>query len=242
MQRSEIALVAILVLLILAGTAYQTYHGAPKTAEVIIMHQDKTPFDKPVAAMPAPAEIASPTHSAVPTALPLDPYTQKILYFFNTANQNQLDQITGIGEKTAQKIVLMRTQAGGFACLEDLLKVNGIGEKKLADILEDFRRNPQLIQPRNTPVFRPPVRLMPTFSSQNRILRKTNLQKKSLNTATKEDFLLVPGFGDSLTATILTARQKQGGFKTWADVDKVPGVGKQRLELLQQHFSLPLQH
>ena len=38
-------------------------------------------------------------------------------------------QITGIGESTAKKIIEYRNKIP-FHCKEDLLKINGIGEKK----------------------------------------------------------------------------------------------------------------
>ena len=49
----------------------------------------------------------------------------------NTATEQQLMLIHGIGEVTAQKIIKYRTENGDFKAIEDLLNVNGIGEKKL---------------------------------------------------------------------------------------------------------------
>ena len=178
-----------------------------------------------------------------PTVVPVDPFSQRVLIYFNNASQSQLDQLTGIGEKTAQKILLLRSQMGRFSAVDDLLNVEGIGEKKLEDILESFRTNPQFLFPRNTPTVRPPFLLMPTYPVQHaNSTKKPGNQKTSINKATKEDLMQITGIGESLADTILTARQKQGGFKTWANVDKISGVGKSRLELLQQHFILPLQH
>lgn len=49
----------------------------------------------------------------------------------NTATEQQLMLISGIGEVTAQKIIAYRTENGDFKVVEDLLNVSGIGEKKL---------------------------------------------------------------------------------------------------------------
>lgn len=49
----------------------------------------------------------------------------------NTATQQQLMLLPGVGETIAKRIIEYRTENGEFAAVEDLLMVNGIGEKKL---------------------------------------------------------------------------------------------------------------
>lgn len=48
----------------------------------------------------------------------------------NSADLEQLCALTGIGEATAQNIIDDREQNGPFTCIEDLMRVSGIGEKK----------------------------------------------------------------------------------------------------------------
>lgn len=48
----------------------------------------------------------------------------------NTATVEELQQLKGIGEVTAQAIVDERTNNGPFASVEDLMRVSGIGQKK----------------------------------------------------------------------------------------------------------------
>ena len=53
----------------------------------------------------------------------------------NTASAVQLAQfLPGIGEKKAKSIVEYRELAGGFVSVDELIKVNGIGEKTLENI------------------------------------------------------------------------------------------------------------
>ncbi|WP_456434257.1 ComEA family DNA-binding protein [Thermosulfuriphilus sp.] len=52
----------------------------------------------------------------------------------NKATVSELDLLPGIGPKTAQAIVDYRQVHGPFKSVDDLLKVKGIGAKKLEKI------------------------------------------------------------------------------------------------------------
>ena len=54
----------------------------------------------------------------------------------NVGDAEALDQLPGIGTVLAGRIIEVREQIGGFELPEDLMYVKGIGEKKLADIME----------------------------------------------------------------------------------------------------------
>lgn len=52
----------------------------------------------------------------------------------NTATFEQLEELPGIGEVLAQRILDYREEHGSFASVEDLLAVSGIGDARLADL------------------------------------------------------------------------------------------------------------
>ncbi|MFS3128756.1 helix-hairpin-helix domain-containing protein [Nocardioides sp. Bht2] len=52
----------------------------------------------------------------------------------NTASLTELDDLPGVGPVTAQAIVEWRDANGGFRAVDQLLEVDGIGEKTLADL------------------------------------------------------------------------------------------------------------
>lgn len=57
----------------------------------------------------------------------------------NNASQSQFESLPQIGPATARKILEYRKASGGFSSIEELLKVNGIGPKKLAAIRKYVR-------------------------------------------------------------------------------------------------------
>jgi len=54
----------------------------------------------------------------------------------NTASKKLLTTLNGIGDKTADKIIKYREENGKFETIYDILKIDGIGEKKFEDIKE----------------------------------------------------------------------------------------------------------
>ncbi|MFF4268766.1 helix-hairpin-helix domain-containing protein [Streptomyces sp. NPDC001536] len=65
---------------------------------------------------------------SVPGAGPVAPVS------LNTATVDQLDTLPGVGPVLAQHIVDYRTQHGGFRSVDELREVNGIGERRFADL------------------------------------------------------------------------------------------------------------
>ncbi|OLT47119.1 hypothetical protein BJF85_01185 [Saccharomonospora sp. CUA-673] len=58
------------------------------------------------------------------------------LVSLNSADQDELETLSGVGEVTAQRIIEWRTEHGGFTAIEELREVDGIGDKKFESLRE----------------------------------------------------------------------------------------------------------
>ncbi|OIJ90997.1 DNA-binding protein [Streptomyces colonosanans] len=81
---------------------------------------------------PAPAPGTAPAGAAIggstSGAAPATPVS------LSTATADQLNALPGVGPVLAQRIVDYRTQHGGFRSVDELRQVNGIGERRFADL------------------------------------------------------------------------------------------------------------
>ena len=77
--------------------------------------------------------VAVPTHAAAPASA--RPATGDVKPVdLNTADAAALESVPGIGKSLAQRIVTFREKNGAFGSVDDLLKVQGIGEKSLQNL------------------------------------------------------------------------------------------------------------
>lgn len=86
----------------------------------------------PISMQTYPKETTLPVPETVPETegaitFPID---------INTADAEEFMALPGIGEVLAERIVTYREENGSFTAVEGLLNVEGIGEKRIEDILE----------------------------------------------------------------------------------------------------------
>lgn len=92
----------------------------------------------PALMMPSPMKPMEPTigsGSATGTGFP----GSAAIVNLNTAGVAELNQLPGVGEKTAQAIIAHRDAIGGFKKIEQLLEVKGIGPSKFEKMLAHLK-------------------------------------------------------------------------------------------------------
>lgn len=63
---------------------------------------------------------------------------EKLMVNINTATEEQLEELTGIGESIAKRIIEYRKENGKFNSIEDIKNVSGIGDAKFNRIKDNI--------------------------------------------------------------------------------------------------------
>lgn len=84
----------------------------------------------------SPQMQTAPTAAATAAAETVPDETVSFPVNINTADADTLTALPGIGQVLAERIVAYRRQNGSFRAIEEITKVEGIGEKKAEAILE----------------------------------------------------------------------------------------------------------
>jgi len=136
----------------------------------------------------------------------------------NTASLEELQEITGVGPVIAQRIIDTRP----FYSLDELIKVNGIGEKKLADIKT---QGLAWVDPNLQPPAEPKPE-NPIISETASNVKTLEPLKVDLNTASAQELQKLTGVGVALSQRIIEARP----FYSVDELTKASGIGPKTLE------------
>jgi competence protein ComEA len=167
----------------------------------------------------------------------------------NRASAEDLDAIPGLGPALAQRIVDYRQAHGPFKQVEDLRKVSGVGPQNLQK-LKPFLGlgGPEASAP---PDWKAPMTTGESVSGTNLESQegqlpgsKTGLGPKTPghvidpNLASKADLETLPGIGPVMAQRIIDYRRVHGPYKKIADLRKVSGIGRKKLEKMKPYLTL----
>jgi competence ComEA-like helix-hairpin-helix protein len=141
----------------------------------------------------------------------------------NAATEAELDALPGIGPAKAAAILGHRDELGGFAAVEELLTVPGIGEatlERLAPyvVVESPRREKAATTALRTPAQTPPPAL------------PTPVQLVRVNYAGLEELQQLHGVGPVLAERIISDRQVNGQYHGPQDLLRVKGIGEKTVQ------------
>lgn len=129
-----------LILVFVAAAAFGIgfFTGRNARSEPITVSALTVPTRQPAETTVPPTvpPTAPPTDAITAPVVSTEPVSETDRININTATAAELTQISGIGDVIAQRIVDYREENGDFTSLEELTNVAGIGEKRLASILE----------------------------------------------------------------------------------------------------------
>lgn len=140
----------------------------------------------------------------------------------NTAGEEDLDRLPGVGAEVAGRIVRMRQDRGPFAEPGDLLSVPGVGPATLARITPHLEWSTQ-------PQFEGAAG--PSRPGPDLEIRKPG--RLDLNRASREELQTLPGVGPVMAERILTLRQDLGRFRTLEELASVRGIGPATIERIR---------
>lgn len=155
-------------------------------------------------------------YQSVPTTMPLtEATTVNGKIDLNLATVEDLIQLDNIGVKTAQNIIDHRTEIGKYTFIEQLLDVDGIGEKTFA-------------------LLKPYV----SVGSEIVVTTASGPLLINLNTATKEELMLLEGIGDTTANDIIAHREKIGGFTDLEQLLDVRNIGEKKLNNWRKYLTI----
>ncbi len=185
--------------------AGEGYTDAPKIDDSDMWEDEDADFSYP--------DDLEETETAAVIDFPID---------INIATEEELINIKGIGDVTAENIVSYRNEHGYFYSLNDLLNVDGIGDKKLKDISGFIFISPEISEKA------PETEFTDEETEIENIDGNVDFPIE-LNSAEKEDLMQITGVGEGLASAIVEYADTTG-FNSVSDLLNVDGIGEKRLE------------
>lgn len=148
------------------------------------------------------------------------PSPASTLININTASEQELQRLNGVGPAIAKRIVEYRQTHGAFSRVEDIVNVRGIGSKTL----EKFRSQITLSGGGGSYV---------SGSSPS-----TSGGLININTASESELQKLKGIGPAMAKRIIEYRRTHGAFSRVEDLVNVRGIGAKTLEKFRSQITV----
>lgn len=162
--------------------------------------------------------------------------SSQTLVNINTASADELRTLPGIGPSKANSIIEYRESHGGFAAVEQITEVNGIGSGTYDNIRSMITVGDVTVQQGQFDA-QPAIDLSsPAPTGSNNPAPADNSPSGSLiniNTADASTLQTLPGIGPSKAGAIIEHRNANGPFASVDQLDDVPGIGPSTLNTLR---------
>jgi DNA uptake protein ComE-like DNA-binding protein len=135
------------------------------------------------------------------------PFAQKT--DLNKATEEQLQQVSGIGEALSKRIVSDREKVGGFSNDIELNSVYGL--------------NPEVVQ-----------RILNLFT----VKTPREITKINVNKASASDIATIPGISFEMAKKIWEFRRLREKINNIQELDKIEGMTERKLQLIQLYLSV----
>lgn len=172
---------------------------------------------------PPPLPPAVPTPQPAESPQPPPQPVEKIN--INTANLEELDQITGVGPAIAQRIIDYRQNVSLFYYVEDLKNVDGIGEVNFEKMRDEITVGDVTPPPTGEPPPIPPP-------------QAPEAQKININTASIEELDRITGVGPAIAKNIIDYRTEHGPFQSIEEIKNVNGIADAKFEGMKEEITI----
>jgi competence protein ComEA len=127
----------------------------------------------------------------------------------NTANQDELKKVYGIGPALSSRIIKERERLKGFIDISQVSSVYGLTDSTMIQLKKHFY-----------------------------VTAPAGFKKIALNTATSDELLTIPYFNDYLVEKLIEQRTLRDGFKSWDKVLLTSRFPQEKLALIQLYLTL----
>ncbi len=148
----------------------------------------------------------------------------------NSAAFDELIQIKGIGEATANNILKYRNEHGIFSSVDELDDVDGIGQASIDKWRDYLYVDESVLTVESTILNRIIIDINEDIVSEVK-----NNGLININTATIEELMSLDGIGE-VTAEKIYNYAREKGFTSVDDIINIDGIGEKKLERLRSYI------